>query len=134
MGSLISSFAGTADSIKDNLFLYIILGIIALVIISVLLDGIKRFIRGLDIAALGALFIWLGFEADKIAIASSVSDLLYLVGGTLAVTGVLVFIIIKLIRGKRKARRNRAMQQAAEKEQRELEEKRAREKAKETEE
>ena len=104
-GSLVNAFAGNMDGAKSKLILYIIAGVIVLVIVSVLLDGIRKFIRGLDIAALGALFIWLGYQADKHALANTFSDLLYLVGGTLAVTGLLLFIVIKLIRGKRKARK-----------------------------
>ena len=114
-GSLISSFSQTA-AFKSKLILYIIVGIVALVIISVLLDGIKKYIRGLDIAALGALLFWLGTVSNKYALVKALSDLLYLVGGTLVVVGLLVFIIIKLVRGKRRARRKQAMRQEAEKE------------------
>ena len=48
--------------------------------------------------------IWLGYESNKIALVKSLSDLLYLVGGTLVVVGLLLFIIIKIIRAKRRAR------------------------------
>ena len=102
--SLVGPLAGGIDATKSKLILYIVAGIVALVIVSLLLDGIRKFIRGLDTAALGALFIWLGYEANKFALVKNLSDLLYLVGGTLVVTGLLVFIIIRLIRGKRKAR------------------------------
>lgn len=102
--SLISTFASRADGFKGKLIFYIIVGIVALVIISALLDGIKKYIRGLDTAALGALLIWLGYESNKIALVKSLSDLLYLVGGTLVVVGLLLFIIIKIIRAKRRAR------------------------------
>ena len=101
-GSLVGALAG--DGFKGKLILYIILGITAVVIISVLLDGIKKYIRGLDTAALGGLLIWLGYEANKIALVRTLSDLLYLVGGTLVVVGLIVFIIIRMIKGKRKAR------------------------------
>lgn len=101
-GSLVSSYA--AEGFKGKLIFYIIVGIVALVIISALLDGIKKYIRGLDTAALGALLIWLGYESNKIALVKSLADLLYLVGGTLVVVGLLLFIIIKIIRAKRRAR------------------------------
>ena len=103
-GSLVSTFAGNADGFKGKLILYIIVGIVALVIVNLLLDGIRRYIRGLDTAVLGALLIWLGYQSDKIALVRTLSDLLYLVGGTLAVTGLVVFIITMIIRGKRNAR------------------------------
>ena len=104
LGSLVSSFAGRADGFKGKMILYIIAGIVILVIVSALLDGIKKYIRGLDTAALGAILIWLGYESNKLALVKSLSDLLYLVGGTLVVAGLLLFIIIKIIRGKRRAR------------------------------
>lgn len=101
-GSLTAALVG--DGFKSKLILYIILGIVAIVIVSLLLDGIRKYIRGLDTAALGALLIWLGYQADKVALVRTLSDLLYLVGGTLAVVGLLVFIIMRMIKGKRKAR------------------------------
>ena len=115
LGSLVSTFSKTG-AFKSKLILYIIVGIVALVIISVLLDGIKKYIRGLDTAALGALLIWLGSVSNKYALVKTLSDLLYLVGGTLVAVGLLVFIIIKVIRGKRRARKKQAVKQAAEKE------------------
>ena len=122
LGSLVSTLA-RAEGFKGKLILYIVAGIVVLVIISLLLDGIRKYIRGLDTAALGALLIWLGYEANKFALVKSLSDLLYLVGGTLVVVGLLVFIIIKLIRGKRKARdKYKAKHQELEKQQRETRE------------
>lgn len=114
-GSLVSSLSKTGV-FKTKLILYIIIGIIVLVVISVLLDGIKKYIRGLDTAALGALLIWLGSISNKYALVKTLSDLLYLVGGTLVVVGLLVFVVIKVRRGKRRARKKQAMKQAAGKE------------------
>lgn len=116
-GSLVSSFTGDAAAFRSKLIMYIIIGIVAIVIISALLDGIKKYIRGLDTAALGALFIWLGYESNKIALVKSLSDLLYLAGGTLAVTGVILFIITRILRRKRNIRAARARQKEAENDQ-----------------
>ena len=61
---MLSSFLGTAsasaNSLESKLMLYIIAGIVILVIINLLLDSVRKYIRGLDTAALGVLFLWLG--------------------------------------------------------------------------
>lgn len=109
-GSLAATVSDNLDGIRTKAILYIIVGIIALVIINLLLDSIRKFIRGLDTAALGAVLIWLGFEAKKLTIVKAVSDLLLLIGWTLVIVGLLVFILIKLFRGKRNRRKRAAAQ------------------------
>ena len=80
-GNLVSSLSGPKDSLEFKLILYIILGVVALVIIHVLIDGIRRYIIGLDSAVLGGLLVWLGIKAQDIAVISVVSNLLYLIEG-----------------------------------------------------
>ena len=91
-------------SMEFKLVLFIILGIVVIVIISLLLDGIRKAIRSLDIAALGALLVWCGFKASDIAIVEVVSSLLYLIGGTLFAVGLMAFVLLKVIRHKRNVR------------------------------
>ena len=105
-GSLGNAVAAKAGALETKLALYIVGGIIALVIVNLLLDGIRRYIRGLDTAALGGIFLWLGFESSKIAVVSVLKNLLYLVGGTLCITGLVVFVISMLVRSKRSAKRS----------------------------
>ena len=95
-----------AGALESKLMLYIIIGVIVLVIINLLLDGVRRYIRGLDTAALGALFIWLGYQSSKIQLVSVLTNLLYLIGGTLAVLGLAIFIIMMVIRRKRAVKRS----------------------------
>ena len=103
---MFGSLAAKASAFESKLMLYIILGVVALVIVNLLLDGVRKFIRGLDTAALGALLIFLGYKASKLALVSVLTNLLYLVGGTLFATGILVFIIMTAIRRKRAVRRS----------------------------
>ena len=105
-GSLGNAVAAKAGALETKLALYIVGGIIALVIVNLLLDGIRRYIRGLDTAALGGIILWLGFESSKIAVVSVLKNLLYLVGGTLCITGLVVFVISMLVRSKRSAKRS----------------------------
>ena len=104
-GSLANSVAAKANALETKLMLYIVAGIVVLVIVNILLEGIRRYIRGLDTAALGGIFLWLGFESSKIAVVSVLKNLLYLVGGTLCITGLVVFVISMLVRSKRSAMR-----------------------------
>ncbi|MBQ6439923.1 MAG: hypothetical protein IJJ06_07245 [Mogibacterium sp.] len=105
-GSLISTMSGKAGSFESKLMLYIIGGVLALVIINLLLDGVRKFIRGLDTAALGALLIWLGYKASTLQLVSVLTNLLYLIGGTLFISGVLIFIIMTAIKRKRAVTRS----------------------------
>lgn len=107
---MVETLSGGIDSLQTKLALYIILGIVVIVIISVLLDGVRKYIRGLDTAALGAIFLWLGYQAAENPLFRSLSGLLLLIGGTLFVTGIIVFIIIRLIKRKRMEKRNMAIQ------------------------
>ena len=102
---MIGSLSAKASAFESKLMLYIILGVVALVIVNLLLDGVRKFIRGLDTAALGALFIFLGYKASGFQLVNVLTNLLYLVGGTLLATGILVFVIMRLIKRKRKAKR-----------------------------
>ena len=97
-GNLVSSLSGPKDSLEFKLILIIILGVVALVIINVLIDGIRRYIIGLDSAVLGGLLVWLGIKAQDIAVISVVSNLLYLIGGTLLASGLVVFVLVKIFR------------------------------------
>ena len=102
---MIESLSAKAGSFETKLALYIVAGVIVLVIVNLLLDGIRRYIRGLDTAGLGAILIFLGYKASTVKLVSVLSNLLYLVGGTLLATGILVFVIMRLIKRKRKAKR-----------------------------
>ena len=103
---MIETLGAKASAFESKLMLYIILGVVALVIVNLLLDGVRKYIRGLDTAALGALFIFLGYKASEFKLVSVLTNLLYLIGGTLFVLGTLVFIVMRLIRGRRKAMRS----------------------------
>ena len=98
---MLGSLTDKASSLETKLALYIVAGVIALVIVNLLLDGIRKYIRGLDTAALGALLIFVGYKAAELKLVSVLSNLLYLVGGTLFITGILIFVIKTIIKRKR---------------------------------
>lgn len=103
---MFGSLAATAGSFESRLALYIVGGVIALVIINLLLDGIRRYIRGLDSAALGALLIFLGYKASELKLVSVLTNLLYLIGGTLFAVGILVFVLMMITKRKRAVKRS----------------------------
>ena len=104
MYNLISYVGNSQKGLEFKLMLYIILGLVVLVVVSLLLDGIRKAIRGLDIAALGALIAWCGYQASNMAMVSVLSGLLYLVGGTLFALGLIAFVFLKIYRHKRNVR------------------------------
>ena len=95
-----------ASAFETKLMMYIILGVVAIVIVNLLLDPIRKYIRGLDTAALGALFIFLGYKASEYELVKALTNLLYLVGGVLAALGILIFVLKTIRRAKRKARQS----------------------------
>jgi len=103
---MFGSAAAKASAFESKLILYIVLGVLALVIINLLLDGIRRYIRGLDTAGLGAIFIFLGYKASGFKMVSALTNLLYLVGGTLFASGILIFVLMLLFRRRRSAKRS----------------------------
>ena len=103
---MIGSLSAKASAFESKLMLYIILGVVALVIVNLLLDPVRKYIRGLDTAALGALFIFLGYKASEFELVKALTNLLYLVGGLLFALGILIFIIKTIRRAKRKARKS----------------------------
>ena len=120
MLALLAGSAGSStDSVRTKAILYVIAGTAIIVLISLLLDIVKRYIRGLDIAALGALLFWLGHEAAKSEISQAYAPYLYAVGGTLVVTGLIAFILIKIIRHKRNVKKKMAMERETVMQQRE---------------
>lgn len=101
-GSLISSLTENLDGFRTKAVLYLIAGVAVIVILSVLLDGVRKYIRGLDTAALGALFIWLGYEAAQYSLTKGAAIYMLAAGGTMAVLGILIFIISRSFRRSRK--------------------------------
>ena len=89
---MFGALTAKASAFETKLMLYIVLGVAALVIVNLLLDGIRRYIRGLDSAALGALLIFLGYKASEFKLVAVLTNLLYLVGGVLAALGILIFV------------------------------------------
>ena len=106
VGAMADSLIDKKDALEFKFAVYIVLGIIAIVVINLLLDGIRKAIRGLDTAALGALLLWIGHKTSGVIVISAISGLLYLIGGTLVATGLVVFILLKLFRRKRAKRRS----------------------------
>ena len=103
---MFGALTAKASAFETKLMLYIVLGVAALVIVNLLLDGVRKFIRGLDTAALGALFIFLGYKASGFQLVNVLTNLLYLVGGTLFIAGIIVFIIMMMIKRKRAIKRS----------------------------
>lgn len=85
-------------------YVYIVLLIVAVVLIGALLDGVRNMIKGLDTSILGGLLIWIGYKVKDVPDAAGASTLIYVIGGTLIASGILVFILTRVYRHKRHVR------------------------------
>ena len=91
-GDIIDLFRENPEIFKSKLLLYVIAGIIAIVLLSLILDKVRKYIRGLDTAAIGALVFWLGYKVSQLAVPKVVAEIMVLAGATLIIVGLLVFI------------------------------------------
>lgn len=85
-------------------YVYIVLLIVAVVLIGALLDGVRNMIKGLDTSLLGGLLVWIGYKVKDVPDAAGASTLIYVIGGTLIASGILVFILTRMYRHKRHVR------------------------------
>lgn len=108
IGSVFSTITDTFDGINIKLKLYLVLFIIAIVLVSLLLDKVRKFIRGLDTAALGALFIWVSSKIPDVPAVKVLAEFLMTAGITLAAFGVVIFIVSKIFRPLRARRKYQA--------------------------
>ena len=104
-GDIIDLFRENPEIFKSKLLLYVIAGIIAIVLLSLILDKIRKYIRGLDTAAIGALVFWLGYKVSQLAVPKGVAEIMVLAGTTLIIVGLLVFIFKVVF--KRKKNKNK---------------------------
>ena len=84
------------ENFLDTLKIYIIIGLIAIVLISLLFDLVRKYIRGLDMAAIGGLLLWIGFKIKEVPIIKGLCGALSLAGRTLLIAGLVVFAVIRL--------------------------------------
>ena len=104
-GDIIDLFRENPEIFKSKLLLYVIAGIIAIVLLSLILDKVRKYIRGLDTAAIGALVFWLGYKVSQLAVPKGVAEIMVLAGTTLIIVGLLVFIFKVVF--KRKKNKNK---------------------------
>ncbi len=102
-GELIDLFRDNPEIFRSKLLLYVIAGIVAIVLLSLILDKVRKYIRGLDTAAIGALVFWLGYKASQLpAVPKGVAEIIVLAGAVLFIVGLLVFIFKVVFKRKRR--------------------------------
>ena len=104
VASIAGSMAGITQSLETKLTLYIVIFIVAVVIVNNLIDGIRSYIRGLDSAVLGGIFLYLAHRASDVALVKPLTGLLTLIGATLVITGLVIFIVTRAIKAKFRSR------------------------------
>lgn len=102
-GELIDLFRENPEIFKSKLVLYVIIGVFAIVILNLLLDRVRKYIRGLDTAAIGALVFWLGYKLSQVPmVPKGVAEIVVLTGAVFFLIGLLVFIFKVVFKRKRK--------------------------------
>ena len=102
-GEIIDLFRENPEIFRSKILLYVIGGIIAIVILSLILDRVRKYIRGLDTAAIGALVFWLGYKVSQLpAVPKGVAEIIILTGAVLFIVGLLVFIFKVVFKRKRR--------------------------------
>ena len=92
-GELIDLFRENPEIFRSKILLYVIIGVIVIVVLNLLLDGVRKYIRGLDTAAIGALVFWLGYKLSQVpAVPKGVAEIVVLTGAVFFIIGLLVFI------------------------------------------
>lgn len=112
--TILGALSSEVMALKIQVIVFVVLGTVALVLLSLLLDLVKKYIRGLDTALLGGILILAAKIAADHNVIKAVTDLLYLIAGTLIVTGIIIFIISLSVRRKRKARQAEKEREIAE--------------------
>ena len=102
-GEIIDLFRDNPEIFRSKILLYVIAGIVAIVILSLILDRVRKYIRGLDTAAIGALVFWLGYKVSQLpAVPKGVAEIIILTGAVLFIVGLLVFIFKVVFKRKRR--------------------------------
>ena len=102
-GEIIDLFRDNPEIFRSKILLYVIAGIVAIVILSLILDRVRKYIRGLDTAAIGALVFWLGYKVSQLpAVPKGVAEIIILTGAILFIVGLLVFIFKVVFKRKRR--------------------------------
>lgn len=94
------------DDFKMNVLLWVVVAIVAIILICTLFDGVRRAIRGLDVAAIGGLFIWIGTKIPDVPLLNDLKAPALYLGLGLVVLGVIVFIIAKTVGRKRQKKKD----------------------------
>lgn len=85
------------DAFTHGFLLKLVIAIIIIVLITTLFDGVRRVIRGLDVAAIGGIFYYLGSKVPDIILIRSLIKPLHIIGMILMAVGVVIFIVFKIL-------------------------------------
>ena len=89
-------FGDRWHSFTQGVLLKLVIIVIAIVLITTLFDSIRRIIRGLDVAAIGGLFFYLGCKVPDVVLLRELIKPLKTIGLILFGVGVVLFIVFKV--------------------------------------
>lgn len=85
------------DDFKMNVLLWVVVAIVAIILITAIFDGVRRVIRGLDVAAIGGLFIWISTKIPDLPLLNDLKAPAMYIGLGLVVIGLIVFVFSKTV-------------------------------------
>ncbi len=95
------------DAFKMQLLVGLVIIVALIVLLSVLPSVVRNFIRGLDVAVVGGVLVWLGMRTPEIIFVTEMELPLIITGIVLIVLGIFIFIVSKVVAGKRHAKERR---------------------------
>ncbi|MBQ0004603.1 MAG: hypothetical protein KBS68_01925 [Clostridiales bacterium] len=84
-----------------DVLLRVVIILILVVLVLTLFDSLRRAIKGLDIAAFGGLFLWMGSKIPDIILIRELIKPMYIIGLALVAVGIVIFILKCIISGRR---------------------------------
>lgn len=88
------------DAFTTKLFITIIVAVVVLVLINTVFDSVRRVIRGLDVAAVGGLFVWISYKIPDFVFIRNLKDPSMKLGVALIAVGLILFVVFKIIGAK----------------------------------
>lgn len=85
------------ENFTSKMFITIIIAVIVLVLLNTVFDSVRRVIRGLDVSAVGGLFMWISYKLPDFVFIRNLKDPFMKLGVALLVVGIILFIVFKVI-------------------------------------
>ncbi len=94
----------TWDAFKMQMLTGLLIIVVLILLLSVMPSVVRNFLRGLDVAVIGGVMVWLGTRVPEIIFVTEMEVPLIGIGIALIVLGLAIFIIAKIHAGRKNAK------------------------------